>query len=85
MYTGHFFLQFLHIAGISQRVHNSRTLILFGPCISQILTTFNLCSGKAEILRGGGNPPTPPLGQVYVSGNGLQGPINSKGITKASS
>ena len=49
----HFFLQFLHIAEISKRVHNSRTLIPPVPCISQILPTFNLYSGKAKILRGG--------------------------------
>ena len=37
----HFFLQFLHIAEVGQKVHNTRTLIPPVPCISQILTTFN--------------------------------------------
>ena len=34
----HFFLQFLHVAEIGQKAH-----VL---CISQILTTFNLYSGR---------------------------------------
>ena len=42
----HFFLQFLHMAKIGQKVHNTRPLIPPVPCISQILTTFNLYSGR---------------------------------------
>ena len=61
-----FFLQFLHIAEISQRANSSRTFIPPVPCISQILTTFNLYSGKPNILRGGGQPPPQihPIGQI---------------------
>ena len=42
----HFFLQFLHITEISQKMYNTRTLIPAVPCISQILTTINLYFGK---------------------------------------
>ena len=45
----HFFLQFLHIAKISQKVHNTGTLIHPVASISQILTTFNFYSGRARI------------------------------------
>ena len=44
----HFFLQFLHIAEIDQKAHNTGTLIHPVPSISQILTTFILCSGRAR-------------------------------------
>ena len=39
-----FLLQFLHIAEIGQKAHNTTT-----PGISQILTTFNLYSGKPRM------------------------------------
>ena len=42
----HFFLQFLHIAEIGQKSHNTTTSRPPVPCISQILTTFNLHSGR---------------------------------------
>ena len=45
-----FFLQFLHIAEISQKAHNIRTLKPPVPCVSQILTTFNLYSGRAGMV-----------------------------------
>ena len=41
------FLTIFTIAEISQKVHNNRTLIPLIQCISQILTTFNLYSGRA--------------------------------------
>ena len=36
-------------AEISEKMHNTRTLIPPVPCISQILTTINLYSGKARM------------------------------------
>ena len=44
-----FFLQFLLFAEIGQKGYNSRTLIPPVPRISQILTTFNLFSGRASM------------------------------------
>ena len=47
----HFFLQFLHMVEIGQKAHNttiSRTPV---PCILQILTTFNLYSGRPTPFR----------------------------------
>ena len=43
------FLQFLHIAKIRQKAYNATTsrLLVPYPCISQILTTFNLYSTGA--------------------------------------
>ena len=43
------FLTISIIAEISQKVHNTRTLIPPVQCMSQILTTFNLYSGKAMV------------------------------------
>ena len=40
---------FLTIAEISLKVHNTRTLIPPVQCMSQILTTFNLYSGRAML------------------------------------
>ena len=45
----HFFLQFLHIAEIDQKAHNTTTSRPPVPCILQILTTFNLCSGRPRV------------------------------------
>ena len=45
----HFFLQFLHVAEIGQKAHNTRNLIPPILCISQLLTTFNLYSGRARM------------------------------------
>ena len=45
----HFFLQFLYIVEMVQKAHNttkSRTPV---PCILQILTTFNLYSGRPRV------------------------------------
>ena len=81
----HFFLQFLHIVEIDQKAHNTTTSRPPVPCILQILTTFNLYSGRPRVglsvnnkqkvrqtmvtISRGGNPP-PPLAR-YVSRNGL--------------
>ena len=43
------FLTISIIAEISQKVHNTRTLIPPVQCMSQILTTFNLYSGIAMV------------------------------------
>ena len=43
------FLTISTIAEISQKVHNTKTLIPPVQCMSEILTTFNLYSGKAMV------------------------------------
>ena len=45
----HFFLQFWHIVEIDQKVHNTTTSRPPVPCILQILTTFNLYSGRPGV------------------------------------
>ena len=45
----HFFLQFRHIVEIDQKVHNTTTSRPSVPCILQILTTFNLFSGRPRV------------------------------------
>ena len=45
----HFFLQFLRIVEISQKAHNTTTSRPSAPCILQILTTFNLYSGRPRV------------------------------------
>ena len=72
----HFFLQFRHIIEIDQKMDNTTTSRPHVPCILQILTTFNLYSGRPRVglsvnnkqwLRfqeGGGNPLPLPLGQI---------------------
>ena len=45
----HFFLQFLHIVEIDQKVHNATISRPPVPCILQILTTFNLYSGRPRV------------------------------------
>ena len=45
----HFSLQFPHIAEISKKSDNIRTLMPPVPCISRILTTFNFYSGRARM------------------------------------
>ena len=81
----HFFLQFLHIVKIDQKAHNTTTSIPPVPCILQILTTFNLYSGRPRVGLSVSNkqkvrqamikisPPTPPTPSLtrYVSRNGL--------------
>ena len=42
----HFFLQFLHTIEIGQKALNTTTSRPPVPCILQILTTFNLYSGR---------------------------------------
>ena len=45
----HFFLHFLYIAEISLKARNTRNLITPVSYISEILTTFNLYSGRARM------------------------------------
>ena len=45
----HFFLKFLHIVEISQKAHNTTTSRHPVPCTLQILTTFNLYSGRPRV------------------------------------
>ena len=45
----HFFLQFRHIVEIDQKVHNTTTSRPPVPCILQILTAFNLYSGRPRV------------------------------------
>ena len=44
-----FFLQFLHIVEIDQNAHNATTSRPLVPSILQILTTFNLYSGRPRM------------------------------------
>ena len=83
----HFFLQFRHIVEIGQKVHNTTTSRPPVPCILQILTTFNLYSGRARVgllvnnkqkvrqamvkISRGGGGATTPPLARYVSRNGL--------------
>ena len=82
----HLFLQFLHIIEIGQKAHNTTTSRPSVPCILQILTTFNLYSGRPRVgllvcnkqkvrqamveISRAGGNPPPPLAR-YVSRNGL--------------
>ena len=45
----HYFLQFLHIAEIGQKAPNTTASRPPVPCISQILTTFNLYPGRPRM------------------------------------
>ena len=45
----HFFLQFVHMAEIGLKVHNTTTSRTPVPCISQILITFNLYFSRARM------------------------------------
>ena len=45
----YFFLQFLNIVEIGQRAHKITTLRPPVPCILEILTTFNLYSGRPKM------------------------------------
>ena len=45
----HFFLQFLHIVEIGQKAHKTTTSRPSVRCILQILTTFNLYSGRPRV------------------------------------
>ena len=65
----HFFLQFRHIIEIDQQAHNTTTSRPPVPCILQILTTFNLYSGRPRVSTSP-PPPPPPLTRC-VSQNGL--------------
>ena len=83
----HFFLQFRHIVEIDQKVHNTTTSRPPVLCILQILTSFNLYSGRPRVdlsvnnkqkvrkamvkISRGGWQPTPPPLNRYVSRNGL--------------
>ena len=75
----HFFLQFLHIVEIDLKAHNTTTSRPPVPCILQILTAFNLYSGRPRVglsvITSKGSdkqwlrfedhpPPPPPLGQI---------------------
>ena len=82
----HFFLQFRHIVEIDQKAHNTTTSRALVPCILQILTTFNLYSGRPGVglsvnskqkvrqamvkISRGGGGGWLPLAR-YVSRNGL--------------
>ena len=83
----HFFLQFRHIVEIHQKAHNTTTSRPPVPCILQILTTFNLYSGRPRVgisvnnkqkvrqamvkISRGGGGWQPPPLARYVSRNGL--------------
>ena len=75
----HFSLQFLDIVEIDQKAHNTTTSRPPVPCILQILTTFNLYSGrtgvslsvnskqkvrKAMVKISRGGSNLPPVGQI---------------------
>ena len=45
----HFFLQFVRIADIGQKAHNTTASRPLVPCISQVLTTFNLYFDRARM------------------------------------
>ena len=46
----HFVLQVLHIVEIGQKAHNTTTSRPPVPCSLQILTTFNLYSGRHRVV-----------------------------------
>ena len=48
-FTSYFFLQFRHIFEIDQKAHNTTTSRPPVPCILQILTSFNLYSGRPRV------------------------------------
>ena len=71
-----FFLQFLHIVEVGQKAHDTTTSRPPVSCILQILTTFNLYTGRSRVglsvnnkqkvrqamvkISRGGDAPSPP-------------------------
>ena len=68
----HFFLQFRHIVEIDQ-AHNTRTSRPPVPCILQILTTFNLYSGRPRVGLSVNNKQKVRRAMVKISREGTGG------------
>ena len=67
----HFFLQFLHIVEIDQKAHNTTTSRPAVPCILQILTTFNLYSGRSRVGLSVNNKQKVRQATVKISRGGM--------------
>ena len=70
----HFFLQFLHIIEIRQKARNTSTSRLSVPCILQILSTFNLYSGRPRMGLSINNKKKVRQAMVKISRGGWQPP-----------
>ena len=68
----HFFLQFQLFIEINQKVHNTTTSRPPVPCILQILTTFNLCSGRPRVGLSVNNKQKVRKAMVKISRGGWQ-------------
>ena len=82
----HFFLQFLHIVEITQKVHNTTTSRPPVPSILQILTTFYLYSGRPRMVLSDNNKQKVTQAMVKISrggGNHLPWPryVSRNGLT----
>ena len=72
----HFFLQFRHIVEIDQKAHNTTMSRPPVPCILQILTTFNLYSGRPRMGLSVNNKQKVRQAMVKISrGWGWQSPL----------
>ena len=67
----HFFLQFRHIVKINQKAHNTTTSRPPVPCILQILTTFNLYSGRPGVGLSVNNKQKARQAMVKISRGGM--------------
>ena len=69
----HFFLQFRHIVEIDQKVDNTTTSRPPVTCILQILTTFNLYSGRPRVGLSVNNKQKVRQAMVKISREGWGG------------
>ena len=69
----HFFLQFRHVE-IDQKAHNTTTSRPSVPCTLQILTTFNLYSGRPRVGLSVNNKQKVRQAMVKISRGGWQSP-----------
>ena len=69
----HFLLQFRHIVEIDQKAHNTTTSRPPIPCILQILTTFNLYSGRPKVGLSVNNKQKVRQAMVKISRGGRGG------------
>ena len=70
-----FFLQFQHIVEIDQKVHNTTTSTPPVPCILQILSTFNLYSGRPRVGLSANNKLKVRQAMVKISRGRWQSPL----------
>ena len=76
----HFFLQLRHIVEIDQKVHNTATSRPPVPCILQILTTFNLYSGRPRVGLSVNNKQKVRQAMVKISRGGWQSGLTIRGL-----